>query len=298
MSELRLLKLKKDHMTGNDVKSWQNSLIKAGFKLPKYGADSDYGSETEDVTKAFQKATKIEVDGKVGPQTRDAMNKKLNDLSRPKPTPNVIDYLPIANYPQVELDMLKKINVDLQGLNEKRTKCVQEILKTVFPYGLYIRGGNSYTTSLKPNYVTAEMIRSGADRQPQYYNGGREAFMLKHVASMGAKNKDVFGADCSGNVVGIWRKVGLVNDHFDNTANGILLNTCYKIKKSELKPGDCVGKSGHMAMYVGAGYCVEAVGGAYGIQLTDLNKRLVKNQMTGKTQHKSKWTRFGKLKVL
>lgn len=296
MAELRILK---KGTKGQDVKQWQECLIKAGYKLPKWGADSDFGEETHNATIQFQKDEKIKnksfmVDGKVGKQSRDAMNKKLNDLA--KPTPINQTYLSPTDYPQIDPAILVKINSDLEGLSEKRIKVVQEALKTVFPYGLYIRGGNSYTTALKPNYVDADMIEKGADRQPEYYNNGREEFMLDHVAHMASQGKKVFGADCSGNPVGIWRKLGLVDNNFDNTANGILLNTCYKIKKNELKPADCVGKSGHMAIYVGANFCVEAVGGAYGIQLTDLNTRKVINQMTKRIVTKPQWTRFGRPK--
>jgi peptidoglycan hydrolase-like protein with peptidoglycan-binding domain len=297
LAELKNLKLitsryPENCMRGSDVRTWQESLKKLGYKLD---IDGVFGKETDTVTKQFQKDAGITVDGIVGKQSRDVMNKKLNALLKPV-TSTSINYLPASDYPQIDAAILAKINTDLQGLSETRIKVVQEALKTVYPYGLYIRGGNSYTTALKPNYVTAEMIKRGADRQPEYYNGGRKEFMLNHIRNMNFQGKQVFGLDCSGNPVGIWRKLKLVDNNFDNTANGILLNTCYHIKKNELKPADCVGKEKHMAIYVGAGLCVEAVGGAYGVELTDLNTRKVFNQMTGKIETKPQWYRYGRPK--
>ncbi len=54
---------------GDDVKQLQLDLMALGYKLPKYGADGDFGSETESAVKAFQRAQGIEVDGIVGAQT-------------------------------------------------------------------------------------------------------------------------------------------------------------------------------------------------------------------------------------
>lgn len=54
---------------GNYVKQVQNQLIKVGYPLPKYGADSDFGGETEEAVKAFQRDNGLGVDGKVGKLT-------------------------------------------------------------------------------------------------------------------------------------------------------------------------------------------------------------------------------------
>ena len=54
---------------GDDVKQLQLDLMALGYKLPKYGADGDFGSETDSAVKAFQRAQGIEVDGIVGDET-------------------------------------------------------------------------------------------------------------------------------------------------------------------------------------------------------------------------------------
>jgi peptidoglycan hydrolase-like protein with peptidoglycan-binding domain len=58
---------------GGVVKSLQNLLMQAGGSLPKYGADGDYGSETEAAVKAFQTKNGLGADGEIGKKTYDAM---------------------------------------------------------------------------------------------------------------------------------------------------------------------------------------------------------------------------------
>jgi len=48
---------------GDDVKELQSDLMKLGYALPKYGADGDYGSETEKAVKQFQLAYGLPDDG-------------------------------------------------------------------------------------------------------------------------------------------------------------------------------------------------------------------------------------------
>lgn len=57
-------------MRGADVMEMQNKLIEAGYALPKYGADGDFGQETEDALKKFQKDNGLNADGVYGEETR------------------------------------------------------------------------------------------------------------------------------------------------------------------------------------------------------------------------------------
>ncbi len=59
---------------GSHVEALQHLLLANKIKLPKYGADSDFGGETEAGVIAFQKAVGIEADGVVG---RDTMSRLL-----------------------------------------------------------------------------------------------------------------------------------------------------------------------------------------------------------------------------
>lgn len=58
---------------GNAVKEIQKLLIGAGYELPKYGADGDFGNETLEAVKSFQNAYGITVDGIVGEKTLNAL---------------------------------------------------------------------------------------------------------------------------------------------------------------------------------------------------------------------------------
>lgn len=72
----RVLSLTRPFMTGNDVRSLQetlNRLINAQLVV-----DGVYGPATERAVKNFQRQAKITVDGIVGPQTVAALNKALN----------------------------------------------------------------------------------------------------------------------------------------------------------------------------------------------------------------------------
>jgi hypothetical protein len=57
------------------VKTLQQLLLAKGYNLPKYGADGEFGSETEKAVIAFQKSKKLTVDGIVGKNTWDRLLK-------------------------------------------------------------------------------------------------------------------------------------------------------------------------------------------------------------------------------
>lgn len=61
---------------GSYVTLLQTMLINKGYKLPKYGADGDFGSETLAAVKKFQKDKGLTADGIVGPLTWGALEKK------------------------------------------------------------------------------------------------------------------------------------------------------------------------------------------------------------------------------
>lgn len=64
-------------MTGEDVKQLQSNLISLGYDLGRWGADGDFGDATEQAVRAFQTANRCDVDGKVGSETRAALEKAL-----------------------------------------------------------------------------------------------------------------------------------------------------------------------------------------------------------------------------
>lgn len=73
-------RLLEDGCAGADVKELQNALMKLGYKLPKYGDDGDFGKETEDAVKEFQKDYNLEVDGQYGSKSHAAMQTALKKI--------------------------------------------------------------------------------------------------------------------------------------------------------------------------------------------------------------------------
>lgn len=60
---------------GEAVKEMQEDLLKAGERLPRYGADGDFGRETLAALRAFQRSHGLQVDGICGPKTWAELDK-------------------------------------------------------------------------------------------------------------------------------------------------------------------------------------------------------------------------------
>lgn len=70
------------------VKHMQENLLKLGELLPRFGADGDFGQETEDAVKAFQARHNLIVDGIAGTQTLGKIGELIKSLPpAPKPEP-------------------------------------------------------------------------------------------------------------------------------------------------------------------------------------------------------------------
>ena len=79
-------RLLKRGMVDSDVKALQELLMHLGYALPKYGADSEFGAETEKALLAFQKKAGLEADGKYGDKTHAAlMDAVADDDGQPEP---------------------------------------------------------------------------------------------------------------------------------------------------------------------------------------------------------------------
>lgn len=62
---------------GSQVGAWQHALLAVGQKLPKYGVDNDFGSETEAATNGFKASVGLPQNGIVDAATAAAMWDKL-----------------------------------------------------------------------------------------------------------------------------------------------------------------------------------------------------------------------------
>jgi len=249
---------------------------------------SRFGSDTRNAVLNFQTKNALVADGIVGPITWSALFPEDAALA-PQPRGEI----PV-NIGETAAGLIASA---LEGASDRRREIVLDALQFAYdpalprdyPTSLYIRGGNLYNTDLSPNVITLTRIRSGALRQPEYYDGGRQEMMEAAVL----ENPAITGADCSGGVVGLLRHAGVVKPGFDLAANGFVASkSMRKIEESELLPADLLHKSGHIGIYVGGGFAAEWMGGAYGCQLTRVSARRGWNFVKHKEERFGAWTTF------
>ena len=292
---MKLTRNLKKGMSGADVRFVKDSLFSLGFysSKTKQITNSTFGADTYVAVCKFQRAKGLEDDGVVGPQTWAALQKAL---AAEEPAKEV-DFPSLNKMKHISATHRAAIAKDLANVSELRQKIVLEILNYAYdkdvpgePRALYIFGANLYDKDLKLNYADAAEIEKHAKRYPNYFNGGRKEWMLEQVK----KNPKLAASDCSGMEVGYLREHKLVPNSFDTTANNLTTAKQYStpINKKDLKPGDWVGKAGHIGTYVGGGLVVEFYGGAYGCQLTELNNRRGWNFVAKRLEAGSPWTRF------
>ena len=67
---------------GEDVKELQADLMKLGYDLPRYGADGDFGSETEKAVRHFQQEHQLPEDGVMDDEDYTALFAALGDVKQ------------------------------------------------------------------------------------------------------------------------------------------------------------------------------------------------------------------------
>lgn len=70
---------------GDDVRQLQRQLLALGWPLPRFGADGDFGDETDAAVRDLQRAAGLDVDGLVGPATRAAIARGVRPTAPPPP---------------------------------------------------------------------------------------------------------------------------------------------------------------------------------------------------------------------
>lgn len=272
----------KRYMSGDDVWEVKNKLLELGY-LSK-ATHKTYGNDTFRAVKTFQQANGLEVDGITGPLTYAA-------LFGQKPVE------PVEIPGHISPDAARVISTALAGVSKMRQAICLEALKwCVDPNGphedmraFYIRGGNLYDQDLTAHLMTESRLNKYFKRNDYapYYDKGREEVMR----AMAARQKySIAGTDCSGLIVGLWRRVKVVGAGFDATADRLYGSYCVTTKSPQ--PGDLAWKSGHIGLYVG-GYVVEAAGGAFGVQLTKDNKRTLWDYVNNRKTTQKGWSAYG-----
>lgn len=96
-------RLLKNGSVGADVMELQKLLMELGYNLPKYGADGEYGAETVEAVKAFQRTVPgLEVDGEYGPLTHAALMEAVT-AAEGEPETDAPEDAPEADAPMVEI---------------------------------------------------------------------------------------------------------------------------------------------------------------------------------------------------
>ena len=280
----------KRYMIGEDVRAVKDRLVELGY-LAK-ATHNMYGDDTYKAVKAFQAVKNLEQDGIVGILTWTAL------FEDPTPIPSDV---PEWFSPAVR----SEIALALANTSAKRREicqlalqyCVDRNTNPVFLRCFYIRGANLYDKDLSLHTMTKALLDTYFRRTAYepYFDGGRKEMMLRQAS---AKNYSIPGADCSGFIVGLWRKTKVVKNDFDASANTLYGSYC--VPTSTPQPGDLAHKDGHIGIYVSGGkngLIVEDAGGAYGVQLTRTKNRSLLNFVDRKIHKLDKWTHAGDPKV-
>lgn len=279
--------------TGEDVLAVKRRLLELGYYAPEITVlkRNMFGADTQRAVLAFQAANGLQQDGVVGPNTFSALFAPDDGTSVSLETADLS--LPA----QITAAAAERISASLLGETQSRTDIVKNALSFAadpgapgaYPLSLYLRGGNLYNADLTRNVITLARIASGAARQPEFYDGGRREMMERAVQD----NPAITGADCSGGIVGLLRHATAVSAGFDCSADGFKNRAdIAKIDRAALRPGDFLHKPGHIGLYAGGGYAVEWMGGAYGCQLTSLNKRCGWNYVKRRLDTFGGWTGY------
>ena len=283
---MEFTRILKRYMIGEDVRAVKDRLVELGYL--KKATHNMYGDDTYKAVKAFQGVNNLEVDGVVGPCTFAA----LFDKPQPQPAIDVPDW--IAEPARTEISRA------LATVSQKRREicllalqyCVDRNKGPKQLKGFYIRGANLYDKDLSLHTMTKARLDAYFRRTAYepYFDGGRKEMMQKQAAQ---SNYTIPGADCSGFIVGLWRKTQVVSTGFDATADHLYSSYCVPRAASQLLPGDLAHKSGHIGLVVAPNWIVESAGGAYGIQLTKRTDRRCLNFVSGKVTKLGKWQNFG-----
>ena len=131
---------------GDDVKQLQTQLIKLGYRLPLYGADGDFGAETDTAVRLFQQKNGLRVDGIVGNNTREKIEQLMKASAEPataqKWVPAVGD---IVNY-KGNVHYISANNTNPKSCRAGKAKITQIYLpdRSKHPYHLVgIKGGST-----------------------------------------------------------------------------------------------------------------------------------------------------------
>lgn len=307
---------------GEDVFFIKKCLFELGqySKSIKEIKSKTFRSDTKKAVKLYQRShidtngRPLDVDGIIGKLTwnaimRDYNNKVSAQGNTSKPNENAsnsaitpqkptnITRITQNEFPNLAPQTINLLNQAWAGISEARVEFCKLFLAHAYDQnrggkikGLYVWGDNLYNKDLKLNKPTVSHIEKKASGEDaKYFTEGRKEMMIAAIN----ENPNLASADCSGAIVGVARVIGYIKANADARANGLCGSGYSKsINREALQPGDFVGYSGHIGLYLGKGMVVEAAGGAYGIQITDIDTRLRYDFVSDRFVKGTAWSRF------
>ncbi len=282
--------------------------------------NNKFRSDTKKAVTAYQRShvdtngKTLDVDGIIGKLTWGAIVRDYNNKmaaqnnssgastgTEQKPVVTVSKRITQREFPNLAPATIDLLNQAWTGMSDARIEFCKMFLAHAYDpkkggkiKGLYVWGDNLYNKDLTLNKPTVAHIQNkAAGKDAKYFTNGRKEMMIAAIKD----NPNLAGADCSGSIIGIARVVGYIKANADATANTLCGSGYSKsITRDALQPGDFVGYDGHVGLYIGKNMAVEAAGGAYGIQITDLDARSRFDFVTGNTSKGKAWTKFRRCK--
>lgn len=285
----------KRYVSGDDVLYAKQRLVELGYL---YAATKKrFGDDSYKATKAFQAANGLPVDGVIGRETWAAL------FSEPKPVPPIPYDIAEPARSEIALALAQTTAKRREICELALSYCVDRNTDPSILRGFYIRGANLYDSDLSAHVMTKARLDSYFKKSSYapYYDGGRKEMMQRMAAASGYT---IVGADCSGMIVGLWRKTKVVGTGFDANADNLYSSYCVPRAVAQLQPGDLAWKSGHIGLVVCGpstsscgGWIVEDGGGSYGTQLTQRTKRRLLDFRDRSIYSPGAWKKYGDPKV-
>ncbi len=94
--------------TGDDVEEYQKGLLSLGYDLGTAGADGDFGTKTDEATRAFQKDQGLYVDGVAGDDTWTAWEKAVKGVTPETPAEDP-DEAPEPDKPTADVNYVVRV---------------------------------------------------------------------------------------------------------------------------------------------------------------------------------------------
>ena len=147
-------------------------------------------------------------------------------IGRAAPKPNAPWVGPDAG---VGTDARRAIDQALRGVTPLRRQLVEAALPfacdphgtqvAAFPRSLYLWGADLFGADKALYCPTSAAIELMAARKPAFFDGGRREMMLSALQNAASLGDRLSAADCSGAIVGLWRKFDLVEDRKSTRLN-------------------------------------------------------------------------------